>query len=83
MKTLEKNYTKDFGISASESTTKETPFIEDHLNKAYSQTSEDQLGWYENDPEVMLGLIDSCELAKDASILKVGSGSTHLVDRLW
>jgi len=83
MKTLEKNYTKNPEISSEEEIFKINPIIEDHWNKAYSQTPEERLGWYENDPEVLLGLIDFCGLAKDATIFIAGSGSTHLVDKLW
>ncbi len=82
MKTLEKNYTGDLGISASEGSIKRNPFIEAHWNKSYRETTEAQLGWYENDPKVMLELIDSCRVSKDAHVLIAGSGSTLLVDRL-
>jgi len=82
MKPLEKNFTGDLGISASEGTIKGNPFIEVHWNRAYTETPETRLGWHENDPEVMLELIDSCKVSKDALLLIAGSGSTLLVDRL-
>ncbi|MFT4856531.1 MAG: hypothetical protein ACI9UV_001127 [Algoriphagus sp.] len=83
MKTFEKNYTGGLGISASEGSIKGNPFIEAHWNKAYIETTEARLGWYENDDEVMLELIDSCSVSKDTLVLIAGSGSTLMVYRLF
>jgi cyclopropane fatty-acyl-phospholipid synthase-like methyltransferase len=52
-----------------------------HWDAAYHKDDE-QLGWFESNPESTLQLINTCNLKKDASILNVGSGTTLLIDTL-
>ena len=52
-----------------------------HWDAAYHKDDE-QLGWFESNPESTLQLIKTCNLKKDASILNVGSGTTLLIDAL-
>ena len=52
-----------------------------HWDEAYRKDDE-QLGWFESNPESTIQLIDICNLKKDASILNVGSGTTLLIDTL-
>ena len=52
-----------------------------HWDAAYHKDDE-QLGWFESNPESTLQLIKSCNLNENASILNVGSGTTLLIDKL-
>ncbi len=54
----------------------------DHWEGVYEKQAVSKLGWYEENPDLSLELIDSCELAQDAIILNVGAGATTLVDVL-
>ena len=53
-----------------------------HWNNAYTNTEANKLGWFEENPEPSLQLIEKCNLKPDASILNVGAGATTLVDEL-
>jgi SAM-dependent methyltransferase len=52
-----------------------------HWDKTYTREIE-KLGWYEENPEQSLNLIEKCKLNKDASILNVGAGASTLIDEL-
>ncbi|MDG2194633.1 MAG: class I SAM-dependent methyltransferase [Polaribacter sp.] len=54
----------------------------DHWDAAYSKTTTDSLGWYEENSTPTLQLIEACQLPKEAAILNVGSGSSTLIDDL-
>ena len=54
----------------------------EHWNKVYSSNEINNLGWYEEIPKPSLDLITKCGLAKNATILDVGSGATTLIDNL-
>lgn len=54
----------------------------EHWNKVYSANETNNLGWYEKTPTQSLNLIAKCGLAKNATILDVGSGATTLIDNL-
>lgn len=53
-----------------------------HWNKTYERAEIDKLGWYEENPEPSLRLIEHCNFDKKALILNVGAGATRLVDEL-
>lgn len=53
-----------------------------HWNKVYINTAVEKLGWYENNPEKTLGLVEKCNLDKNATIFIPGAGATTLVDEL-
>lgn len=53
-----------------------------HWNKTYERNDIDKLGWFEENPEPSLQLIEKCNLDKKASILNIGAGATTLVDEL-
>lgn len=55
--------------------------IKEHWNTAYNK-KDDQLGWFENNPEKTMQLIAKTDLAKDAVILNVGAGTTTLIESL-
>ncbi|RLD20031.1 MAG: class I SAM-dependent methyltransferase [Bacteroidetes bacterium] len=54
----------------------------EHWNKVYEDSVVSNLGWYEEDPEPSMRMIDLCNLDKRASLLNVGAGATTLVDVL-
>jgi len=56
--------------------------LQSHWNKIYERSPIDKLGWYEEDPEPSLSLINKYLSNKDSRILNVGAGTSMLVDRL-
>ena len=56
--------------------------LKEHWDKAYSNSSDEKLGWYETDLTPTLGLISKTGLNKNARVLNVGAGSTTLIDEL-
>jgi len=58
------------------------PEVKDHWNNTYTSNDITKLGWYEDAPEPSLQLIKECNLAKDARILNVGTGTSTLIDEL-
>ncbi|MEE9409254.1 MAG: class I SAM-dependent methyltransferase [Polaribacter sp.] len=53
-----------------------------HWNVAYNKNSTEKLGWFEEKPAQTLALIKETKIAKNATILNVGSGSSTLIDNL-
>lgn len=53
-----------------------------HWERVYQNSRVKSLGWYEENPETSLELINRCNLPEDACILNVGAGATTLVDGL-
>lgn len=53
-----------------------------HWDKVYHTKADTELGWYENQPEQTMRLVEACNLDKDARILNVGAGTTTLIDSL-
>ena len=58
------------------------PNLSQHWDNAYTNSSEEKLGWYETDLQPMLQLIEKTGLNKSARILNAGAGSTTLIDTL-
>ena len=56
--------------------------LQKHWDKAYLNTSQEKLGWYEVDLSATLNLLAKAHLKKDAHILISGAGNTTLVDEL-
>lgn len=54
----------------------------DHWNDIYSAKDHRELGWYQEEPQPDLLLIEELKLPKDAKILIVGGGASTLVDGL-
>jgi EEF1A lysine methyltransferase 2 len=53
-----------------------------HWDAVYEGSETEQLGWFENNPEPSINLIQKCKLPKTARILHAGAGATSLVDIL-
>jgi len=56
--------------------------LKEHWNKAYLNSAEDKLGWYEEFPQESICLIDKCNLSPDSVILNIGAGTTTLIEFL-
>ncbi len=56
--------------------------LKKHWNTAYGNNEVSRLGWYEEDPDATLQLIQQCNLSKDARILNVGVGASTLLDKM-
>jgi len=54
----------------------------EHWEKVYDKQEINKLGWFEENPEPSLELIEACKLGRDAILLNVGAGATTLVDVL-
>lgn len=53
-----------------------------HWNEKYKSTNDEDLGWYEDSPEMTMKLVSKCKLSEAAKILNVGAGTTTLIDTL-
>jgi len=56
--------------------------LKNHWNTAYHNNKISNLGWYEENPEATLQLIQQCDFSKDARLLNVGVGASTLLDKL-
>jgi hypothetical protein len=56
--------------------------LKSHWNGVYEKSPIDKLGWYEEEPEPSLSLINKYISDKEARILNVGSGASTLIDKL-
>jgi hypothetical protein len=56
--------------------------FEKHWNNAYQKSPITNLGWYEENPEPSLELIEACNLPKEALIFNAGAGATTLIEQL-
>jgi len=72
---------KNSCCATSEGTTS-TKDLKSHWDKAYTNSPEEKLGWFETDLNPMLQLIDKTKLSKEAKIINIGAGSTVLIDEL-
>lgn len=53
-----------------------------HWDHKYQTTEDSKLGWFEDNPQPTLQLLEKCNLSKEAAILNVGAGTTTLIDEL-
>ena len=56
--------------------------IQDHWNNIYAQKAATQVSWFREHLEPSIELIESANLAKDASIIDIGGGASTLIDDL-
>lgn len=54
----------------------------EHWEKVYSTKAADALSWFQQHPDISVGLIKDTGVSRDASIIDVGGGSSTLVDDL-
>ena len=53
-----------------------------HWEKIYQDKSPDQVSWTQSIPQTSLDLIEHANLPKNAAIIDVGGGESHLIDHL-
>lgn len=53
-----------------------------HWNSVYTTKTEHEVSWFEPVPEYSLQMLDAAGVGKDACVLDVGGGDSHLVDAL-
>ncbi|HEX7604593.1 MAG TPA: class I SAM-dependent methyltransferase [Polyangiaceae bacterium] len=53
-----------------------------HWNDVYARKREDEVSWFEPTAALSLELIERCTPPRDARIIDVGGGASHLVDGL-
>ncbi len=53
-----------------------------HWEAIYTQKKPEEVSWTQGKPSLSLSIIQSLELPKDAPIIDVGGGESHLVDHL-
>ncbi len=65
-------------------TSKQEPEVNlrEHWNKAYLNSADDKLGWYEEFPQESICMVEKCNLSPDSVILNVGAGTTTLIEFL-
>jgi len=56
--------------------------LKDHWEHIYTTKQPNQVSWTQETPTTSIGLIEELNLSKDASIIDVGGGDSHLVDYL-
>jgi cyclopropane fatty-acyl-phospholipid synthase-like methyltransferase len=56
--------------------------MKEHWDKVYEKTAVEKLGWFEENAEPSLRLINQCNLTNKAAILNAGTGASTLVDEL-
>lgn len=53
-----------------------------HWDKVYSGRASEELGWYQETPEISLAMIQSLYLDRDSHIIDIGAGDSSLISRL-
>ncbi len=56
--------------------------LQTYWDGIYEKNEVEKLGWYEENPEQSLLLIEKCGLNKNARILNIGTGASTLIDKL-
>jgi SAM-dependent methyltransferase len=56
--------------------------LKDHWENIYTTKQPHEVSWTQETPTTSIGLIEELNLSKDASIIDVGGGDSHLVDYL-
>lgn len=53
-----------------------------HWDRLYATKSPEEVGWYQQEPQLSLQLIQHTGLHKDAGVIDIGGGASVLADRL-
>jgi SAM-dependent methyltransferase len=56
--------------------------LRQHWEEVYRRKAEQEVSWFQADPSLSLDLIQQAGVAKQDPIVDVGTGASHLVDRL-
>ena len=53
-----------------------------HWEKIYTTKGQEEVSWYQSTPRVSLDFISELNISKDAAIIDIGGGDSHLADNL-
>lgn len=54
----------------------------EHWEKVFTTKAENEVSWYQLNPETSIQLIKACNLPKEAKIIDIGGGNSYLIDSL-
>lgn len=54
----------------------------EHWEKVFTTKAENEVSWFQKQPETSIQLIKACKLPKDAKIIDIGGGDSYLIDSL-
>mgnify|MGYP006183430729 FL=1 len=53
-----------------------------HWETVFTTKAENEVSWYQKQPQTSIQLIQACKVAKDAAIIDIGGGDSYLIDSL-
>ncbi|UGS22671.1 class I SAM-dependent methyltransferase [Flavobacterium channae] len=53
-----------------------------HWETVFTTKAENEVSWYQKQPQTSIQLIQACKVAKNAAIIDIGGGDSYLIDSL-
>jgi SAM-dependent methyltransferase len=53
-----------------------------HWETVFTTKAENEVSWYQKEPQTSIQLIQACKVPKDAKIIDIGGGDSYLIDNL-
>lgn len=53
-----------------------------HWETVFTTKAENEVSWYQKEPQTSIQLIQACKVPKDAKIIDIGGGDSYLIDSL-
>lgn len=53
-----------------------------HWETVFTTKAENEVSWFQKQPQTSIQLIQACKVAKDANIIDIGGGDSYLIDGL-
>ncbi len=53
-----------------------------HWETVFTTKAENEVSWYQKQPQTSIQLVQACKVAKDAKIIDIGGGDSYLIDSL-
>lgn len=53
-----------------------------HWETVFTTKEENEVSWYQKQPQTSIQLVQACKVAKDAKIVDIGGGDSYLIDSL-
>ena len=53
-----------------------------HWETVFTTKEENEVSWYQKQPQTSIQLVQACKVAKDAKIIDIGGGDSYLIDNL-
>ena len=53
-----------------------------HWETVFTTKEENEVSWYQKQPQTSIQLVQACKVAKDAKIIDIGGGDSYLIDSL-